>query len=185
MEALSPRPSLPALPRGTLRLLGLLLVVDSVLFWFGLTTDAVTVGVTVTQEFLGQTFRLSDERATYSILDAIWKLRTDGNTLLFFIVLVFSVLFPTAKLAGNIWIWARTASGGLNERAQADLQTWARRLGSLGKWSMLEVFMAGLLCSLLKAGDMVRLIIEPGLYWFVLAVLVSIMNAVLTKRLVR
>ena len=64
------------------------------------------------------------------------------------------------------------------------LLAWVRRLGSLGKWSMLEVFMAGLLCALLKAGDTVRLIIEPGLYWFVAAVIVSIVNASLTKRLV-
>lgn len=44
--------------------------------------------------------------------------------------------------------------------------------------------MAGLLCALLKAGDMVRLVIEPGLYWFIVAVLLSIVNAVLTRQLV-
>ena len=165
------------------RFLGPLLVANVALLWIGLTEDAVTLGVTVTQEFLGRTFRLSDERATYSILDAIWKLHTDGNTALFIVIIAFSVTFPTAKLAATIWIWVRVSLGHPGERTRAALLAWARRLGSLGKWSMLEVFMAGLLCALLKAGDMVRLIIEPGLYWFV-AVIVSIVNANLTRRIV-
>ena len=185
MEAIAPTgANLFQSPKWRVRLLGLLLAVNVGLFWFGLTENAVTVGVTVKQQFLGRTFRFSDERATYSILDAIWKLRSDGNSGLFVVVLLFSVVFPTVKLAGNVWIWLRASVSHPGARTRSDLKAWARRLGSLGKWSMLEVFMAGLLCALLKAGDMVRLVIEPGLYWFVAAVLVSIVNAILTKQLV-
>ena len=185
MEALAPTRTSPLKsPKWRVRLLGMLLAVNVGLFWFGLTENAVTVGVTVKQAFLGRTFRFSDERATYSILDAIWKLRSDGNTALFVVVLLFSVVFPTVKLGGNIWIWLRASLSHPGEGTRPQLRAWARRLGSLGKWSMLEVFMAGLLCALLKAGDMVRLVIEPGLYWFVAAVLVSIVNAILTKQLV-
>ncbi len=171
--------------RRRLLTLGALLLLNVLLLWLGLTEDAVTVGVTVKKEVLGFAIRLSDERATYSVLDAIWKLRTDGNTVLFVLISLFSVAFPLAKLAGNIWIWFRIATSRPNEATRQQLQRWTRRLGDLGKWSMLEVFMAGLLCALLKAGDMVRLVIEPGLYWFIAAVLLSIVNATKTKQMFR
>jgi len=165
-------------------LLGLLLALNVVLLWFGLTADAVTVGLTVKPTVLGFSLRLSDDRTTYSILDAIWKLKSDGNVGLFLIVFVFSVVFPTTKLAGNIWIWWQVTQRRRRDDGMVMVKVWAHRLASLGKWSMLEVFMAGFLCSLLKVGDMVRLIIEPGLYWFVAAVVVSILNAVLADRVV-
>jgi paraquat-inducible protein A len=164
-------------------MLGLLLTLNVVLLWYGLTADAVTIGVTVRPQVLGFSFRISDERATYSILDAIWKLKSDGNVTLFLIVFIFSVVFPTTKLLGNIWIWSRVVWYRRHGYDRMQLRAWAQRLAGLGKWSMLEVFMAGLLCSLLKVGDMVRLIVEPGLYWFVAAVLVSIISAVMTKKI--
>jgi Paraquat-inducible protein A len=170
--------------RRRLLTLGALLLLNVLLLWLGLTEDAVTVGVTVKKEVFGFAIRLSDERATYSVLDAIWKLRTDGNTILFVLIALFSVAFPMAKLAGNIYIWFRIATSRSSEATRQELLLWTRRLGDLGKWSMLEVFMAGLLCALLKAGDMVRVVIEPALYWFVAAVLLSIVNATQTKRIV-
>ncbi|MEI6394424.1 MAG: paraquat-inducible protein A [Verrucomicrobiota bacterium] len=46
----------------------------------------------------------------------------------------------------------------------------------MGKWSMLEVFVAGLLCVLLKLGDVTRFKIENGMYWFFAAVFLSLVN---------
>lgn len=171
--------------RRRLLTLGALLLLNVLLLWLGLTEDAVTVGVTVKKEIFGFAIRLSDERATYSVLDAIWKLRADGNTVLFVLIALFSVAFPVAKLTGNIWIWFHIATSRPSEATRHELQRWTQRLGDLGKWSMLEVFMAGLLCALLKAGDMVRLVIEPGLYWFIAAVLLSIVNATQTTQMLR
>ena len=161
-----------------------LLVANAALLWLGLTTDAVTIGITVKKEFLGFAFRLADERATYSILGAIWKLKSDGNVALFVLVVVFSVVFPIAKLVGGMWLWSMATFGASSGTGAARLRVWAERLSGLGKWSMLEVFMAALLCALLKAGDMVRVVIQPGMYWFVTAVIVSIVTANLTKRYV-
>ena len=41
------------------------------------------------------------------------------------------------------------------------------------------------MCALLRAGETVRLLIHSGMYWFLGAVLLSIVNAILTKRLVQ
>ena len=41
------------------------------------------------------------------------------------------------------------------------------------------------MCALLRAGETVRLLIRSGMYWFLGAVLLSIVNAILTKRLVQ
>ena len=46
----------------------------------------------------------------------------------------------------------------------------------------LEVFVASLLCVLLKLGDVTRFKVEPGMYWFLAAVLVSLINALVTER---
>jgi len=173
MEALTRRPAVLGL--------GTLIGLNAFLLWYGLSADAVTVGLTVEPEILGFAVRLSDERTTYSILDAIWKLRADGNTALFVLVLVFSLVFPTLKLAGTAWIWSQLA--GAQPSDATTIKVWSHRLSHLGKWSMLEVFMVAFLCSLLKAGDMVRLIIEPGIYWFSAAVVVSIINAIWVSRL--
>jgi len=47
----------------------------------------------------------------------------------------------------------------------------------LGTWSMLEVFVAGMLCVLLKLGDVTRFQIEAGMYWFFMAVFLILVNA--------
>lgn len=138
MEAVATALSPGSAPsRRRLLTLGALLFLNVLLLWLGLTEDAVTVGVTVKKEVFGFAIRLSDERATYSVLDAIWKLRTDGNTVLFVLIALFSVAFPIAKLAGNIWIWFRIATSRSSETPRQALQPGTRRLSDLGRWSML------------------------------------------------
>ena len=61
----------------------------------------------------------------------------------------------------------------------------ARALHFLGKWSMLEVFVAGLLCVLLKLGTITRFKIESGMYWFFAAVFLSLVNAHWTEKTLR
>jgi len=171
-----------SLPRGWW--LVLLLALNAVLFWFGFTEDAVTVGKTVKKEFLGFTWRLVDERQTFSILSAIFQLRKDGSLFLFIVIFLFSVLFPIIKVCANLLIWM--AMMGNRRAAAADnMKRIARKLHWLGKWSMLEVFVAGLLCVLLKLGDVTRFKVEAGMWWFFGAVLLSMINALMTERLLR
>ncbi len=164
-------------------ILAVSLSANPILLWLGLTEDAITVGTTVRKEVLGITIRLVDERQTFSILSAIFKLRSDGDYFLFVVIFLFSIVFPIVKWLANALIWLSLIPQGLT------VNDWLRRaarcLHWLGKWSMLEVFVAGLLCVLLKLGQVARFQIEDGMYWFFAAVFVSLVNAHWTERTLR
>lgn len=185
MEEVIPQPVASAVPGRALPsgwwLLGVLLGVNAVLLWLGLSQDAITVSKTLKKEFLGLVLRIVDERQTFSVFSAIWQLRVQGDYLLFTVLLAFSVVFPCVKWLGNLLLWVRLGRpGGLGPR----LTVFAHQLHWLGKWSMIEVFVAALLCVLLKLGDVARFRIEPGMYWFFAAVLLSLVNALWTGRLI-
>ena len=159
------------------------LCANALLLWLGLTEDAITVGKTLKKELVGITIRLVDERQTFSIISAIFKLRSDGNYFLFVVIFLFSIVFPIIKWAANALIWVTLI------RNEPVVDNWlgrsARWLHWLGKWSMLEVFVAGLLCVLLKLGDVTRFKIESGMYWFFAAVFLSLLNAHWTEKTLR
>lgn len=159
------------------------LCANAVLLWLGLTEDAITVGKTLKKELLGFTIRLIDERQTFSIISAIFKLRSDGNYFLFLVIFLFSVVFPIIKWAANALVWIKLMRNG--RAVDNRVERVARSLHWLGKWSMLEVFVAGLLCVLLKLGDVARFKIETGMYWFFAAVFLSLVNAHWTEKTLR
>jgi Paraquat-inducible protein A len=163
--------------------LGLLLLSNIIVFYLGFTREALTVGTTVKKEMLGFSFRLIDERASYSLISAILKLWEDGNHLLFIAIFTFSVIFPGAKILGNLALWMRMMSKQNSADGAASTAFLARWLHVLGRWSMVEVFAAGLLCVILKLGDIVRVKLGPGLLWFLAAVVLSMINAKLTEYL--
>ncbi len=163
-------------------LIGVLLVANAVCLFVGLTGDSITVGTTMRKNIAGISVRLLDTRETFSILSSIGKLWTGGNIFLAVVILLFSVLFPIAKLGANaaIWfrlMWPRHQSPGWMSRT-------AHALHALGRWSMLDVFVVGILCVWGKLGDVTRFIVEPALYWFFVAVLVSMANALLTEKVI-
>ncbi len=159
------------------------LCADAILLWLGLTEDAITVGKTLKKDVLGFTIRLMDERQTFSIFSAIFKLRSDGNYFLFMVIFLFSIVFPIVKWVANALIWvALMRSGRVVDNWMGRFVRW---LHWLGKWSMLEVFVAGLLCVLLKLGQVARFKIEDGMYWFFAAVFVSLVNAHWTEKTLR
>ena len=163
--------------------LGVTLCADAILLWLGLTEDAITVGKTLKKEVLGLTIRLVDERQTFSIISAIFKLRSDADYFLFVVLFSFSIVFPSVKWAANALIWVSLVRNG---RVVSDwLGRTAHWLHWLGKWSMLEVFVAGLLCVLLKLGTITRFKIESGMYWFFAAVFLSLVNAHWTEKTLR
>src|ERR1039457_6425452 len=86
-------------------ILAVTLCANAVLLWLGLTEDALTVGKTLKKGLFGISIRLVDERQTFSIISAIFKLRSDGNYFLFFVIFLFSIVFPIVKWAANALIW--------------------------------------------------------------------------------
>ncbi|MCB1092573.1 MAG: paraquat-inducible protein A [Verrucomicrobiae bacterium] len=154
--------------------LGLLLSVNSVALWLGLTLDAVTIAKTVKKDVLGISFRLLDERATHSILSGILQLRADREWFLFYLLFSFSVVFPILKLLASWGLFISLLGRKSGERAAR----WAGWLHHLGKWSMLDVFALALLAVLFKLGGVTRLKVETGIYWFAGAVACGIAVAI-------
>ncbi len=108
------------------RVSGLLLLAAAPMLVAGLAMPAISVTRLV---FFDQ---------TYSIWDAVLAYRSDGHMVLFILVLVFSVLFPTAKILVGSWVWASAGTGARVSRSLLGL------LATVSRWSMLDVFIVAL-----------------------------------------
>ena len=116
------------------------------------------------------------EPTTYSLLGGIEALRTHGNAGLAALLLGFSVVFPVLKLA--VMAWAAAALRlGVRPHAAAKLAS------HLGKFSMLDVFVIGLLVLAVKGlpgGSEVRL--RWGVWCFAASVVLSLVGSVVMHK---
>lgn len=101
----------------------------------------------------------------FSILSGLGELADAGNWLVFFIILVFSVLVPYAKLVAVAILWWRKPSP-----AHARTLDW---LHGLGRWSMLDVLVVAVTLITLQSGFYVRTELREGTYLFAAAALAS------------
>ena len=163
-------------------LIGFLLGLNVVLLFIGLTGDSVTIGATVMKKIAGIQILMLDSRETFSILSSIAKLWHGGDRFLACVIFGFSVVFPILKLSANLLIWARLAL------PVSHTPTWMHRtaalLHGLGRWSMLDVFVVGILVVWGKTGGVSRFLIEPALYFFFAAAIIAMANALLTEKVV-
>jgi len=107
-----------------------------------------------------ETRRLVFFSDAHSLIGVARALLENENYLLGLVILIFSILFPIGKaiyLAGVNAGWAhgRTAL------------VWVDRLG---KWSMLDVVIAGLIVFALSGDQAIRITEQPGLYFFTVAI---------------
>lgn len=105
-----------------------------------------------------------------SILGACFQLLEEGELPLFLIILVFSIIFPATKLAFAFDAWVRL------QRADADLHRTLHWIETLGKWSMLDVFVVALIVVMVKLSYVSDVTVQLGLYVFALAVLLSMIS---------
>lgn len=104
-----------------------------------------------------------------SILAACYRLLENGDILLFSVVTIFTILFPTAKL-----VLAYLALRRIN-RAGPGLLRAIQWIETVGKWSMLDVFVVALVVVVIKMSAVSDISIEPGLYVFIAAVAASML----------
>ena len=114
-----------------------------------------------------------------SILGACFRLLEDGELPLFLIVLVFTVIFPATKLAFAFDAWVRL------QRADARLHRTLRWIETLGKWSMLDVFVVALVVVVVKLSYVSDVTVHLGLYVFALAVVLSMLSVKAIARAAR
>jgi len=147
--------SLAAGSRGLDRFLGLLILAAAAALLAGWLLPVMTVRTLLV---------FYDE---VSIMTGAFRLLDSGDYLIFLVIVVFTVILPVGKL-----IFAYVAWGWLN----VEDPRVRRVLGwieTLGRWSMLDVFVAALLVVVIKLSLISDVEIHAGLYVFVLAVILS------------
>jgi len=145
-------------------------------FWplYGLTFIALTAGLLLPALRVTE-LRLFD--TVYSVLGGLDALRQAGDWPLLILIFAFSVVLPYAKLALLAWVWRRGRPSG--SRKALDL------VEALGRWSLLDVLVVALAVVTLQGNFFVRTRLEPGLYLFAAAALLSMALSAWTRRLAR
>lgn len=123
---------------------------------------------------------LSDD---ISLLGSCWQLLREGEIFLFLVIFVFSVLFPILKLAVALYLWLL---------ADVERPGFLRSLAwieTLGKWSMLDVFVVALSVVAIQVSIVTAVTIHAGIYLFSAAVVLSLLAvgriSALARRTVR
>lgn len=132
------------------------------------------VGITAPLLTFNKFFIFSNE---VSLLSGLWELLIEGYVLLFVIIFFFSIVFPMLKFILLSIFWF----GDLRENARRErILKW---LGALGKWSMLDVFVAALLIVTIRLGAIANVEAHLGLYSFALSVVLTMIASAWIHRL--
>lgn len=102
-----------------------------------------------------------------SVVGGIVTLFREGEYFLFAVLTLFTLVFPCVKLGLLAIIWMERAHDLAKVRR---LHGW---VASLGKWSMLDVFVVAILIVTMKAAGLAKLQIGFGLYLFTFSVVVT------------
>ncbi len=105
-------------------------------------------------------------KSSYSVVTGVFGLAEDHQYVLATVVFFWSVVFPITKLALLHWLWF----GRSDAKQRAGVLRW---LDKLGKWSMLDVYIVAVLIVAVKLGPLAEVTVQPGLYVFGAAVLLS------------
>lgn len=143
--------------------LGLLLAIASyIVLWPGVTEPIMTIKASV--NMFGLKAELFNE--TRSIWETVTSLQEQGYALVAFLIVTFSVVIPVLKGITILftWLWP------------SDLR-W-RIVGAISKWSMVDVFVVGILVAFLtaKATADMQATLQEGFWWFLGFCLLSIIS---------
>jgi paraquat-inducible protein A len=147
----------------------LFILVSAALLWIGLSRPLFEVE---------KGFLWMHWRSCYSVLQGITSLKDDGQYFLAGLVFFFSLVFPICKLIvlGLLWVVP------LREERRTAVLHW---LSVLGKWSMLDVFAVAILVVAVKLGPLAKVHAENGVYFFCLAILLSMVTTMYAEWLLR
>ena len=100
-----------------------------------------------------------------SILTGAWRLLESGDYALFGLIVLFTVVLPVAKLifAWFAWYWLKVEDARVRR-----LLGW---IETVGRWSMLDVFVAAMLVVVIKLSLVSDVAVHAGLYVFIAAVI--------------
>ncbi len=132
-------------------------------------TLCFAIGVTQPLLAIERFWLLSETPSLIGIVAGLW---TGGDYLLAALIALFSIIFPTVKLA----LLALSAA----DPAGREPPAWAK---ALSKWSMLDVVLVALVIFAAKTSGLATALTLPSLWLFALSVaLTAIASALLAKR---
>lgn len=102
-----------------------------------------------------------------SFAQALYELIEAGETGLFVLLFLFSVIFPAAKLSLAFVLWRRVDAKG------PDLTRYLGLIEHFGRWSMLDVFVVALSVVAIKISIVADVEVHWGIYLFAAAILSS------------
>lgn len=108
---------------------------------------------------------------TDSLLSGLVSMFAQGYWLVALVVLLFSILLPPLKLLA-LWFLTRQPLAGTSHRRRALIY---HAVELLGRWGMLDVMLVAILVAMVKLGDLVAIHPGPGLWAFILLVLLSLL----------
>lgn len=114
-----------------------------------------------------------------SVIGGMVSLWEAGEFFLFAILFIFTVTFPAVKILALLAIWL--VPGLTRDSAQSMF----RFVSHMGKWSMLDVFVVAILVLLLRSGSLAQIAIRDGVFLFTASVLLTMVAAGWTGRIVR
>jgi paraquat-inducible protein A len=156
--------TLRAAATGPDRLIGVLLLASAALLGIGWALPVMS---------LRTAFIFYDE---VSIASGAIKLLQGRQIFLFAVIVVFSILFPAAKVLAALYVWY------LADLSRGRLMRLLGWIEALGKWSMLDVFVVALFVIMIQGSLTTEIALHNGLYAFAAAVLLSML---ITQRMSR
>lgn len=104
---------------------------------------------------------------TISLISTIQTLYNDNDWLLFVLITVFSLCIPVIKIVSLLLITnVDFEKGSFLDKTLTVIET-------LGKWSMLDVFVVALLLVSVKLGALAKVEVHYGLYVFAFSVILT------------
>jgi paraquat-inducible protein A len=104
---------------------------------------------------------------TISLISTIQTLYNDNDWLLFIVITLFSVCIPVIKIVSLILIT------NVDFKPGSFLDKTLTVIETLGKWSMLDVFVVALLLVSVKLGALAKVEVHYGLYVFASSVILT------------
>lgn len=125
---------------------------------------ALVIGVTAPLLTLQKLYFIEN---TISLISTIQALYNDQEWLLFTVIAVFSLCVPIIKIVSLLLITnVEYQPGSFLDKSLSLIET-------LGKWSMLDVFVVALLLVSVKLGALAKVEVHYGLYVFAFSVILT------------
>ncbi|MET0092973.1 MAG: paraquat-inducible protein A [Sedimenticola sp.] len=153
------------MPKSEKLVLNFLLICAGLLLYIGLTAPMITIEKFI---FISNSF---------SVTSGVMELYRNGETMLFLIIGIFSVVLPILKLLLLFMLI------NLLEKQSQRMKRYLHLMHDYGRWSMLDVFVVAVMVDSEKLDAIAKVYVHSGLYAFGAAVILTMLVTAWVVRL--